>query len=114
MSTLTHEFQSKSCAEWVGALQAAGVPAGPVRTIVEALESAEIKEAGLVQTLQHGSGEAVTLMRSPIKLASMPNTIDQAPPLLGQHTRVILSDLLKLNDTDIKVLANAKVISCND
>ena len=114
MSTLTHEFQSKSCAEWVGALQAAGVPAGPVRTIVEALESAEIKEAGLVQTLQHGSGEPVTLMRSPIKLGSMPDTIDQAPPMLGQHTRAVLSDLLELNDADIKVLANAKVISCND
>jgi crotonobetainyl-CoA:carnitine CoA-transferase CaiB-like acyl-CoA transferase len=111
MSALAVEFKTRSRDAWVELLQAAGVPAGPVRSVVEALQSPEVLEAGLVQTLPHTTAESVTILRSPINLASMPEREDSAPPALGEHTHVVLRELLQISDTELSGLTDAGIIT---
>ncbi len=96
---------------WVQKLRAAGVPCGPVRSISEALESPEVIEAGLVQTLSHPTAGKVRTLRSPIGLPGGPDRQDTAPPLLGEHTDSVLRRLLNLDEAALGALRADGVIT---
>ncbi len=104
-------FRTKPRDHWVAAIQAAGLPAGPVRTVSEALESPEVAAAGLVQTLAHPIAGNVRLLRSPLNLANTAPREDTPPPTLGQHTNAVLSDLIGLDDDDLARLRAAGIIA---
>lgn len=96
---------------WVEKLRAAGVPCGPVRSLTEALTSPEVLEAGLVQTLPHPTAGDLKTLRSPIGLSDRPDRKDTPPPLLGEHTNVILRDVLDLDTTAIAALREEEVVA---
>jgi crotonobetainyl-CoA:carnitine CoA-transferase CaiB-like acyl-CoA transferase len=98
METLAEIFMEKPRDHWVDLLRPAGVPCGPVRSIAEALESPEVIEAGLVQTVSHPTAGDLRTLRSPIGLPDGPDRKDTPPPLLGEHTDSVLKDLLELDD----------------
>ncbi len=110
LDILTEVFATKPRDFWVEQIQAAGLPAGPVRTLSEAMESPEVIEAGLLQTLNHPTAGDIRLMRSPMKLANTEQKPDRPPPLLGQHTDEVLRDVLDANDETLANLRSDGVI----
>ncbi|MEM7750691.1 MAG: CoA transferase [Pseudomonadota bacterium] len=110
LDILTEVFATKPRDYWVEQIQAAGLPAGPVRPLSEAMESPEVIEAGLLQTLNHPTAGDIRLMRSPIKLANTEDKPDSPPPLLGQHTDDVLRDVLEANDETLASLRSDGVI----
>ena len=96
---------------WVDKLRSAGVPCGPVRNLPEALESPEVLEAGLVQTIEHPTAGKLRTLKSPIGLSDRPNREDTPPPLLGEHTDEILQSILQLSDVEIDELRVNEVIA---
>ena len=74
---------------WVEAMQAGGVPGGPIRTIAEAVESREVQDRGLVGTAPHGSGRDVPVAHNPIRFEKTPVRQPRGAPLLGEHTAEI-------------------------
>jgi len=86
-------------------LLAAGVPAGPVRDVQEALLHPQTAERGMVVAADGYRGVA-----SPIKFSrSVDVGVASVPPQLGQHTREVLLDA-GLNDAEIDTLAAAGTI----
>lgn len=71
---------------WVDRLNAAGVPAGAVGTIGDALALAE--RLGLDPTVDVGPGHP-RQVRSPITLGSTPVTTSAPPPRLGEHNDAV-------------------------
>ena len=59
--------------------------------------------------LQHPRGE-VSLLASPMRFADTPVTYEVAPPLLGQHTREVLQQVLGYDDARIDALQAQRVI----
>ncbi len=110
LDILTEVFAKQPRDFWVEQIQAAGLPAGPVRTLSEAMESPEVIEAGLLQTLNHPTAGDIRLMRSPMKLANTEQKPDRPPPLLGQHTDEVLRDVLHANDETLANLRSDGVI----
>ena len=110
LGILTEVFATKPRDFWVEQIQAAGLPAGPVRKLSEAMESPEVLEAGLLQTLRHPTAGDIRLMRSPIKLANTEDKPNSPPPLLGQHTDEVLRDVLEADDETLANLRSAGVI----
>jgi crotonobetainyl-CoA:carnitine CoA-transferase CaiB-like acyl-CoA transferase len=53
--------------------------------------------------MQHPRGE-VALLASPMRFADTPVTYEVAPPLLGQHTREVLQQVLGYDDARIDAL----------
>lgn len=97
-SALTMEIESalaaKPAADWEGELNAAGVPAGRVLTVAQALELDQVKQRRLVQEIDAGdSGETIPVCVGGYQLNGGALTVDRPPPRLGQHTEEMLSEI---------------------
>ena len=110
MALLEDIFAEESLGHWTAKFRAAGVPAGPVRTVSEAMESDEVKERDMVVTVPHRTAGEVRLVGSPFKLSETPVVDPVAPPLLGQHTEDVLRGLLEMDDAAIARLRESGTI----
>ncbi|CAN5395006.1 CoA transferase [soil metagenome] len=107
---LAHRLATRSRAEWVGMLKAAGVPCGSVRDIGELLQDRQIAAREMIATVEHATVGALRVLGVPIKLSETPGAVQMAPPTLGQHTRTILQDDLGLSGEEIEALAASRAI----
>jgi crotonobetainyl-CoA:carnitine CoA-transferase CaiB-like acyl-CoA transferase len=92
---LEEAMQHKGAEEWWGLLQAAGVPAGPVYTVPQALAHPQIATRGMVGEFKNapGVGRDIRVLRTGFKLNGEAPSVDTPPPTLGQHTDDILTEL---------------------
>lgn len=84
-----------SAEHWWNALNAAGVPAGPVYTVPQALEHPQIASRGMVATFEDapGVGRDIRVVRTGFKLNGEAPSVATPPPRLGEHTSTILAEL---------------------
>ena len=85
-------------AEWerdrlIAALDATGVPCGPINTVADVFKDPQVIARGLLQRVPHPSGVDVPQVTSPMRFADTPLQTQAAPPLLGQHSDDILGEL---------------------
>jgi crotonobetainyl-CoA:carnitine CoA-transferase CaiB-like acyl-CoA transferase len=69
------------------------VPCGPIWSIGQSLSSDEVRELGIVRQVAHDLAGTVPLIGPAFDLSATPPVIRRPPPLLGQHTAEILSEL---------------------
>jgi len=78
--------------EWMAAFDAAGVPAGPVHSIGEALTHPQTLARGMIVELEHAQAGPTKALGCPIHFSATPAQITRAAPLLGEHTRSVLAE----------------------
>jgi crotonobetainyl-CoA:carnitine CoA-transferase CaiB-like acyl-CoA transferase len=88
---LEERFGARPAEEWLGALDAAGVPAGKVRSVPDALAAAAAAGRPATHTVDHPTAGPLELVASPIWGAT--RTDPTPPPLLGEHTAEVLAEL---------------------
>jgi len=84
--------RTRSRADWQTAFDAAGVPAGPVHTIGEALSHPQTLARGMVVETVHPQAGPTRGVGCPIHFSATPTPASTAAPLLGQHTRDLLRE----------------------
>ena len=102
--------RKRSTKEWVGALEKAGVPCGPINSLKEVFEEPQVQARGMLQQLPHSLAGKVPQVVSPMKFSGTPLEFQSAPPVLGEHTDQVLRDVLGRSETDIAALRAAKAI----
>jgi crotonobetainyl-CoA:carnitine CoA-transferase CaiB-like acyl-CoA transferase len=103
-------FQARPADEWAARLDAAGVPAGKIRGVLEAFEAAAAAGRPATDTVQHPTAGGLELARSPIRmLAGGRMRAAEPPPLLGQHTAEVLGEL-GVSDDELRVLRDRGAI----
>jgi crotonobetainyl-CoA:carnitine CoA-transferase CaiB-like acyl-CoA transferase len=80
------------------------LPAGPVRSLAEALESEEVAHRRMVVDVATESGAPMRLLGSPLKFSNTPVREPSPPPRLGQHTDEVLRDIAGATDEQIVAL----------
>ena len=108
-SLLDQAFIKNSRSYWTQKMQDAEVPCGPINSIAEALSDPQIVHRQMVRELDHPTSGKVPQVMTPFHFTNSSIKVDQAPPLLGQHTLSILSDL-GLSDDEIQKLKDDCVI----
>ena len=88
VSLVSDCIREKPAAEWLSRLEAAGIPAGPINRILQALEDVQAQHRGMVRTLA-----GTPVVGSPIRFDDLRADSDLPPPGLGEHTQEILSGL---------------------
>jgi crotonobetainyl-CoA:carnitine CoA-transferase CaiB-like acyl-CoA transferase len=92
VATLDDRFRARARDEWLPILDAAGIPAGPIRDIREAFDSPQAIATGARVRLEDPQLGRIDQVASPLGLAATPPSIRRAPPRLGEHSREILSE----------------------
>ena len=97
-------------AHWLARCEEAGVPAGPIYSVPEALDDAHARARGMVQELPHPTVGRVKGLGNPVKMSLTPPIMAKVAPALGEDTDAILREL-GLGDGEIAALRAEKVIA---
>lgn len=100
----------KTTAQWVAALELAGVPCGPINDVAQVFADPQVQARGLKVELPHSLGGVVPQVASPIRLSETPVEYRRAPPLLGEHTEDILTRVLGLQEAEVAALREIGVL----
>lgn len=92
IARLRELFRGRSSATWMSALQAARIPVAPINDIPAALDSPQAAAREMIRTLDHPAGP-LRVVGPVARLSETPATVRTPPPLLGEHTEIILRDL---------------------
>ena len=104
--------RQQTCGWWIAELENVGVPCGPVNDLGQVFDDPQILERGMKITMDHpasGSG-TVDLIGNPLRMSETPVTYRHHPPMLGQHSRAVLRDVLGLDEDQIATLADGGVV----
>jgi crotonobetainyl-CoA:carnitine CoA-transferase CaiB-like acyl-CoA transferase len=104
---ISQVLKTQSTDYWVSALESAGIPAGPVRTVPQALQYAQDSGHDMLTVLEHPLIGELPVVRFPWRFAGSATEPLSAPPLLDQHQDEVrkLRDQL-CPDSNIEVKKN--------
>jgi len=100
---------SRSTRDWVGALESAGVPCGPINDLAQVFDDPHVRSRGLRVEVPHPLAGSVPVVASPMRLSRTP-VHHGTPPLLGEHTVEVLREVLGMEDTELEALRRGRVI----
>jgi formyl-CoA transferase len=105
IAAIEADFADRTRVDVLAALEAAGVPAGSIRTIDEVYEWEQTRSQGLLVQVEHPVVGPVQLPGPSLRMetadgASLVRSAHAAPPVLGQHTEQILDWLDSVDAAD--------------
>ncbi|MEI6660854.1 MAG: CaiB/BaiF CoA-transferase family protein [Comamonadaceae bacterium] len=97
---LQTEIRKRTTSDWIALLEHHAVPCGPINTVAQAFEDAQVQARQLV-VKQDVSPEvaakthtaSIASVASPLRLLGTPTVLNRAPPALGEHTDEVLAAL---------------------
>ena len=78
--------------EWMTVFTEAGVPAGPVQTVADALSNEQTDARGMINTITDGNRE-IPVIEHPLNFKNAQSGFDAPPPKLGEHTNEVFAEL---------------------
>ena len=90
-------LRAQTTAYWVAELEALGVPCGPINTIDQVFANEQVQARDMVIEVEHALAGKLQMVNNPVKLSETPITLDKPPPLLGEHTQQVLTEVLGLS-----------------
>ena len=106
---LADRIRTRPRQQWIAALKQAGVPCGGVRDLAEVLSDPQLVERMMVLPMTHPKAGPIQVLGVPVKMADTAGSVRTPPPVLGQHTHAVLSELGYDGD-QIDALARAHVV----
>lgn len=100
----------KTCDQWVELFVGASIPCGPVNNMQSLFTDPQILHRNMVAEVEHSTIGTLRLGGIPIKYSETPASIRRPPPLLGEHTDEILTDVLGRSPQQIAKLREQGVL----
>ena len=94
---------------WIAALEAAGVPCGPINTMDRVFADPQAQARGLSFRLPHPTAGEVPVVASPLRFSDTP-VEHVRPPLLSEHTEAVLTELLGRSHEQVAALRESGIV----
>jgi len=95
---------------WLGRLEEAGVPCGPILDYEEVFADPQVQQRGMVQEMEHPSAGRIRVVGPAVKLSETPASLRRPSPRLGEHTEEVLREM-GYTDEQIRALAASGAIA---
>ncbi|MCC6195402.1 MAG: CoA transferase [Burkholderiales bacterium] len=96
--------------DWLTALEAAGVPCGPINKLDAVFADPQVVARGMRFDLPHALAGRVPQVAPAIRMSGTPLVPERAPPLLAEHTMEVLTQRLRLSEAAVQGLAGRGVV----
>ena len=92
-SELNAALAARTSGEWIEALNAAGVPCGPIYAIDQVFADPQVQHLGMAAPVDHPTLGTIRLVNQAVTLSRTPASMATATPELGAHTDEVLSEI---------------------
>ena len=89
---LADYLSKRTSAEWIEALNDAGVPSGPINDIEEVFSDPQVQHLGMAAPVSHPALGNIEVVNNPITMSESPEVAYTATPERGEHTEEVLSE----------------------
>lgn len=103
-------MKTKTNKEWMKLFKNVTFANGPVNNMKQVFEDEHVKSINLVKELPHPTGGMLKFVGPPTEYSEGGNYARFAPPVLGEHTRDVLSNFLGYTNAKIDDLYGRKII----
>ena len=107
---ISQRLAGRPAREWLVALEASGVPCGPINDLGQVFADPQVVHRGMRVKAPHPVAGEVTMVANPMKFSATPITHDRGPPLLGEHTEEVLRTVLGVDRTRFEALRAAGAV----
>ncbi|HEY0418530.1 MAG TPA: CoA transferase, partial [Acetobacteraceae bacterium] len=101
--------RTRGSADWIAALNKAGVPSGPINRMDEVFADPQVRHLGITRKVHHAALGEVEVVGQPIVLSRTPWEIRSATPEAGEHTDAVLREL-GMDEASIAALREKRVV----
>ena len=91
-ATISKLTEKKSTDTWVKELNDAGVPCGPIYSIDQMFDDAQVKHLGIAQHVPNDENRHIQLVGQPVTLSRTPSKMAVRPPEFGEQTEELLEE----------------------
>src|SRR5690606_24506045 len=102
----------RTTAHWIAAMEAAGVPCGPINTIEQVFADPHVAQRQAQFRIASKNRGEIPSVANPLKFSESPIEYRTAPPALGQDSWQVLSDELGMDSNEIEDLLHRKIVAC--
>ena len=93
------------------AFNAVGVASGPINDFGQVLADPQVQHREMLREMPHPLSGTMPIVANPVRFSDTPIEYGRWPPLLGEHTREVLRELLAMSEEEIDALERDKVIA---
>lgn len=101
---VNEEIGRRDSTYWLSLFEEIGIPAAPINDMANTFSDPQVQARNLRWEVPHPTAGTVPLVASPLNIPTSPAQVRHPPPLLGQHTDEILSELLAYDQDSIQSL----------
>jgi len=113
LAILEKSFQERPTKDWAELFDGSGIPCGPINDIKQLFEDPQVNYKGMVQELEHPTAGRIRMPGPAVEYNGQTcQGVPIPPPILGEHTIEVLTELLDYDDMKILKLENDGVVKC--
>lgn len=110
-AALSSIMRQRTTDAWISALEAASVPCGPINTLDRVFADPHVKARHAVENVTRSDGSVLHLAANPLRMSATPPTTRVAPPLLGEQTEEVLSEVLGASEAELQTWRESGAIA---
>lgn len=107
---LGEQFERRDVADWVSKIESSGIPISAINTIDRVFEDPQMLSRKIKVNVAHPTAGSLPMVASPLVIPTSPVNYRLPPPLLGEHTEDILTELLDFDQGVVKDLKLDNII----